>query len=60
MAVAVIQNGIPIAKIELLDDMSISAVNSYSKMNLTPSPTLFFEFVGSQNSVKEQVCQHGY
>ena len=52
----VIQYGIPIARIEMLnkDQMEISI--KYSKLeNIKASPTLFFEFHGSENSNKEAI-----
>lgn len=52
---AVIQYGVPIARIELLDTVSVKAVNAYSKLDLTESPLLLLEFHGSEANVAEQV-----
>lgn len=51
-----IQMGLPISRMELLDDRAIEAVNNYSKLDLPMAPTLFFEFAGSQSSVEEQAA----
>ena len=49
-----IQLGVPIARCELLDALTIKAVNAHSKLGLREAPMLFCEFHGSAASVKEQ------
>ncbi|MBI3527477.1 MAG: FAD-binding protein [Betaproteobacteria bacterium] len=49
-----IQLGIPVARIELLDDVQMDSLNKFSKLNYPVKDTLFLEFHGTENGVKEQ------
>jgi D-lactate dehydrogenase (cytochrome) len=56
--IAVMQQGIPVARIELLDDVQMGACIAYSKLDgLQAAPTLFFEFHGTPAAVEEQARQ---
>ena len=53
--IAILAAGIPVARIELLDDVQMAACISYSKLDeLEGAPTLFFEFDGTTAGVAEQ------
>ncbi|NMM11297.1 MAG: FAD-binding protein [Polaromonas sp.] len=52
--IEVIQLGVPIARVELIDANTVRMVNTHSKLGLREEPMLLMEFHGSPNSVKEQ------
>jgi D-lactate dehydrogenase (cytochrome) len=52
--IAVLANGIPIARMELLDDVQIDAVNRHAELDLEVAPTLFLEFHGTEQEVRAQ------
>ncbi len=57
--VAVIQMGIPVARIEFLDSDAVRAVNAYSKTDLQETPHLFVEFHGSEVSAADDAARFG-
>jgi D-lactate dehydrogenase (cytochrome) len=65
--ITTIQLGIPVARIELLDEVQIDAVNRYSRLSYPLTPTLLFEFHGTSdaavtehaNTVQELAAERG-
>jgi len=53
-SIRVIQMGVPIARMELIDANTVRMVNTHSKLSLREEPLLLMEFHGTRNSVKEQ------
>jgi D-lactate dehydrogenase (cytochrome) len=51
-----IQFGLPIARVELMDAISVRACNNYAKLGLPETPMLFVEFHGTKAGVDEQVA----
>jgi D-lactate dehydrogenase (cytochrome) len=52
--IQVIQLGVPIARVELIDVNTVRMVNAYAKLGLREEPMLLMEFHGSPTGVKEQ------
>jgi D-lactate dehydrogenase (cytochrome) len=52
--ISTIQMGIPVARIELLDEVQVDAINCYADFDYALKPTLFFEFHGTEAWVQEQ------
>ncbi len=49
-----IQMGVPVARVEFVDENSVRALNKHDKLTLPEKPLLLFEFHGSEHGVKEQ------
>jgi D-lactate dehydrogenase (cytochrome) len=54
--ITALQMGLPLARIELADEVQIRACNAYSHLTLPEQPTLFLEFHGTEAGTREQVA----
>ena len=52
--IEMLQAGVPVARVEFLDELSLEAANKYSHLSYPVLPTLFIELTGSPQSVEEQ------
>lgn len=57
--IAIIQMGIPMARIEFVDADTVVAVNAWANMEIPPTPHLLVEFHGSDSSVAEDAARFG-
>jgi D-lactate dehydrogenase (cytochrome) len=57
--IVTIQSGLPVARIELLDEVQVRACNLHSKLTLPETPMLFVEFHGTEAGVQEQAERFG-
>ncbi len=49
-----IQMGVPVARVEFVDESGVRAINMHDKLSLPEKPLLLFEFHGSEHGVQEQ------
>ncbi len=49
-----IQMGVPVARVEFVDESGVKAINKHDKLSLPEKPLLLFEFHGSEHGVQEQ------
>jgi D-lactate dehydrogenase (cytochrome) len=57
--IEVLANGIPVARIELLDDVQVEAINRHAGLQQAVAPTLFLEFHGTPAEVEAQAADVG-
>ncbi|MCM3089736.1 MULTISPECIES: FAD-binding oxidoreductase [unclassified Cytobacillus] len=54
--VSILQAGVPIARVELVDEPSMKQVNLFSETNYNERPTLFLEFHGNEAGLMQDVA----
>ncbi len=57
--IATIQSGVPVARIELVDEVQMDAINRYSRTTYACAPTLFFEFHSDSDAHVAEQAGHG-
>ncbi len=55
--IELIQFGVPVARVEFLDENGVRAINAHDHLGLPEQPLLLFEFHGSTAAVAEQAQQ---
>ncbi|MCP3032061.1 FAD-binding protein [Halobacillus sp. A1] len=53
--VSILQAGVPVARVELVDEPSMKQANTFSATNYKVKPTLFLEFHGNEPGLKHDV-----
>lgn len=53
--VAILQAGVPIARVEFVDELSMKQANLFSKTSYKEQPTLFLEFHGNESGLNQDV-----
>ncbi|MTD29859.1 FAD-binding oxidoreductase [Planomicrobium sp. YIM 101495] len=54
--VSILQAGIPVARVELVDEASVRQVNAFSETDYAIEPTLFLEFHGNEAGLAQDVA----
>ncbi|AOB31886.1 2-hydroxy-acid oxidase [Bordetella sp. H567] len=54
--IEIMQAGVPVARVEFMDEHAVRSVNRHSKLDLRETPLLLFEFHGSAAGVQEQAA----
>lgn len=54
VAIATMLSGIQVSRVELLDEVQVKAINIANGKNLPETPTLMFEFIGTEAYSREQ------
>lgn len=55
-ATMILQSGIPVLRMELVDDQSIATVNAYGNYDIPVAHSLFFEFAGTKGGTEEEAA----